>query len=123
MSELLQRQENSPRVQRLAEQLQWDQVEATHMPTPSGFPCPYISDLAVTKELQRQGIGTALVRACEELCVQWGFDCAYLKVEASNTAGLQFYEALGYRAHAPEDRRGEVLMRASLMGIKGEDSP
>lgn len=62
------------------------------------------------------GVGTELVRACEAACVQWGYDCMYLKVHTGNAAAEKLYENLGYAVHAPKDKKNEVLLRGDLEG-------
>lgn len=46
------------------------------------------------------GIGTELVKACEEACVGWGYDHMYLKVREGNVAAEKLYENLGYTVHS-----------------------
>lgn len=60
------------------------------------------------------GVGTELVRACEDACVRWGYDCMYLKVQAGNAAGQKLYENLGYTVHAPKDAKNEVVLCGDL---------
>ncbi|CAM9304796.1 unnamed protein product, partial [Hapterophycus canaliculatus] len=61
---------------------------------------PYLSDLAVANRCQRMGIGTELVKACEEACIGWGYDHMYLKVRVGNVAARKLYENLGYVVHS-----------------------
>lgn len=49
---------------------------------------------------RRRGIGTELVKACEEACTEWGYDHMYLKVREGNVAAQKLYENLGYTLHA-----------------------
>jgi ribosomal protein S18 acetylase RimI-like enzyme len=51
---------------------------------------------AVLQSHQRQGIGTALVRAAENLLSAMGCTKINLQVRASNTAVTRFYNSLGY---------------------------
>ncbi len=51
---------------------------------------------AVLQSHQRQGIGTALVRAAENLLSAMGCTKINLQVRASNTAVTAFYNSLGY---------------------------
>jgi len=51
---------------------------------------------AVLQSHQRQGIGTALVRAAETLLSAMGCTKINLQVRASNTAVTAFYNSLGY---------------------------
>ncbi|CAM9247930.1 unnamed protein product [Ectocarpus sp. 13 AM-2016] len=57
---------------------------------------PYLSDLAVADRYKRMGIGTELVKACENACIEWGYDNMYLKVREGNVAAEKLYENLGY---------------------------
>ncbi|CAM9993814.1 unnamed protein product [Ectocarpus fasciculatus] len=57
---------------------------------------PYLSDLAVADRYRRMGIGTELVKACEDACIEWGYDDMYLKVREGNVAAEKLYENLGY---------------------------
>ncbi|CAB1119615.1 unnamed protein product [Ectocarpus sp. CCAP 1310/34] len=57
---------------------------------------PYLSDLAVADRYRRMGIGTELVKACEDACIEWGYDNMYLKVREGNVAAEKLYKNLGY---------------------------
>lgn len=61
---------------------------------------PYLSDLAVADRCRRMGIGTELVKACEEACIGWGYDHLFLKVRVGNVAAKNLYENLGYVVHS-----------------------
>ncbi len=52
--------------------------------------------LAVAPEVQRQGLGRRMVRACEEWVSACGVPKIQLMVRADNTALAPFYEQLGY---------------------------
>ena len=67
---------------------------------------PYLSDLAVADRCRRMGIGTELVKACEEACIEWGYDHLYLKVRVGNVAAQKLYENLGYVVHSASSARG-----------------
>ena len=68
----------------------------------------WVYSLAVTPELRRRGIGTALVRHVERALRERGCPKINLQVLASNAATVAFYEKLGY---AVEERvsMGKVL--------------
>jgi ribosomal protein S18 acetylase RimI-like enzyme len=61
----------------------------------------WIYSLAVRADLQRHGIGTALMRRVEEELVRRGCSKINLQVVGSNAATVAFYAKLGY---AVEDR-------------------
>jgi ribosomal protein S18 acetylase RimI-like enzyme len=58
---------------------------------------------SVAPPLQGGGIGTALVRAAEELACERGCDAIVLGVEDSNPDARRLYERLGYRSVAAGD--------------------
>ncbi|CAM9770088.1 unnamed protein product [Choristocarpus tenellus] len=87
---------------------------------PGDPPRPFLSDLAVSTEQRRQGVGTAIVRACEDLCVQWGFDRVYLKADATDIPAMRFYESLNFTVHTPPDRNSEVVMCSLLLEERDE---
>lgn len=64
---------------------------------------------------RRLGIGTKLVQACEDACINWGFDNLYLKVNAGNVAAERLYANLGYVKHAPKNSNNELTLRGSLV--------
>jgi ribosomal protein S18 acetylase RimI-like enzyme len=57
----------------------------------------------VAPELRGRGIGTALMRAAEELVCSRGFRAIVLGVEDSNRQARRLYERLGYEAFATDD--------------------
>ena len=56
----------------------------------------WIYYLAVAPERQRQGLGTAIVRACERWVVERGIPKLQLMVRAGNDGAVALYEQLGY---------------------------
>eukprot|EP00611_Tribonema_gayanum_P004659 TRINITY_DN13858_c0_g1_i1.p1 TRINITY_DN13858_c0_g1~~TRINITY_DN13858_c0_g1_i1.p1 ORF type:complete len:261 (+),score=67.98 TRINITY_DN13858_c0_g1_i1:160-942(+) len=77
-------------------------------------PRPYLSDLAVSRDRRRQGIGTRLVSECERVCQAWGHAQLYLKVQAKNGAGVGLYQRLGYQQQLPADEKDQLLLRKAL---------
>jgi len=74
--------------------------------SPSAFRegCPEIRDLAVADDMQRQGIGSALIEALEREAAAAGFTTIGLAVGIDDAyeAARYLYERLGYRfAHGP----------------------
>jgi ribosomal protein S18 acetylase RimI-like enzyme len=79
-------------------------VEVTPIPEgnlngpPSGFQAPLMSNLAVSREYRRKGIGERLVKEVERVArFEWGCDDCFLYVEQRNRAAVKLYEKLGYR--------------------------
>jgi ribosomal protein S18 acetylase RimI-like enzyme len=62
-----------------------------------------IWQVAVREDLQGQGIGTALIAACEARILAAGRPLAALSVELSNPRARALYERLGYRAYDERD--------------------
>jgi len=56
----------------------------------------WIYYLAVSPERQRQGLGTAMVRACEQWVADQGIPKLQLMVRTSNDGAVALYERLGY---------------------------
>jgi GNAT superfamily N-acetyltransferase len=57
---------------------------------------PVLNHLEVTPRLQRRGIGTALIRACEAAACERGDDVLLLGVGLDNPDARRLYERLGY---------------------------
>jgi ribosomal protein S18 acetylase RimI-like enzyme len=62
-----------------------------------------IEAVAVVREWQRQGIGTALIRSAEGVAADHGYQAVQLGVEDSNPDARRLYERLGYRSIARMD--------------------
>lgn len=86
-----------------------------------GPPRPYLSDLVVSPRHRRKGVGTALIRACEEACTSWGYDRMYLKVAEGNVAAQRLYENLGYQVYLPKNDKDEVTLCGVLDVVTGRD--
>jgi ribosomal protein S18 acetylase RimI-like enzyme len=56
-----------------------------------------IQSIAVRPDLQGRGVGKVLLRATEEAARARGFDRMHLTVHATNTSGIAFYEASGWK--------------------------
>lgn len=59
---------------------------------------PLMSNLAVSRNYRRKGIGELLVKEAERVArYEWGSDDCYLYVERRNKAAVKLYQKLGYR--------------------------
>ena len=66
---------------------------STHV---TGQPQAYIGELATGKTLEGQGVGKALVEACEQWAREQGYTLLTLSTGAGNTRALGFYHHLGF---------------------------
>lgn len=57
-------------------------------------PLSYVFDLAVRADVQRRGIGRALMEACNKECKRRGFEEVFVQADADDGHALRFYEAL-----------------------------
>jgi ribosomal protein S18 acetylase RimI-like enzyme len=57
----------------------------------------YIGELVTSEAAEGQGIGTALVTACEQWAREQGYAIITLTTGAGNARALQFYHHLGFR--------------------------
>ena len=65
---------------------------------PSKMRAPLMSNLAVSRNYRRKGIGELLVKEAERIArYEWGSDDCYLYVERRNTSAVKLYKKLGYR--------------------------
>jgi ribosomal protein S18 acetylase RimI-like enzyme len=62
----------------------------------TGQPQAYIGELATSETAENQGVGTALVKACEEWAREQGYTMLTLSTGAANTRALNFYHHLGF---------------------------
>ncbi|KAJ8905707.1 hypothetical protein NDN08_002212 [Rhodosorus marinus] len=56
----------------------------------------YLQNLGVVTMARRKGLGTMLVKHCEEQAMNWGYDKIFLHVGVKNKHAVQFYESQGY---------------------------
>jgi len=72
----------------------------------------HLTNIAVDKNYQRQGIGSRLMQIIEQSAQERGCSSVYLEVRPSNTAAISMYKKLGY----------SVLLRRALYYIDGDDA-
>ena len=81
-----------------------------------------IARIAVAKELQRQGVGRALIRALNDLCAVRGLGKILLDVRSGNEAARSLYASCGFREDGIRQRYYEdpledaVLMSMDVRG-------
>lgn len=64
---------------------------------------PYICNLAVSASWQRQGFGTALMEAAEDVVSLMGEDCTYLHLRFKDAPARALYERCGYISIADDN--------------------
>ncbi|CAM9363437.1 unnamed protein product [Discosporangium mesarthrocarpum] len=57
---------------------------------------PVVSNLAVKERARCCGIGSALMAACHDMVVTWGYREMVLQVEEDNVGAIRFYTRLGF---------------------------
>ncbi len=62
----------------------------------TGQPQAYIGELAASENVEGQGVGSALVKACEQWAREQGYTIITLTTGAGNTRALKFYDHLGF---------------------------
>lgn len=91
--------------------------------------CPYICNMAVKKELRRRGIGSELLKACEELVFQMKTPRKiYLHCRVADTGPLKMYKKADYKIVKTDSvlvwltlqRRKHLLVKELLVN---SDSP
>lgn len=82
-------------------------VELPWAPQPTTV--AYLSNLAVRKQWRGRGLGGTLVRACEGLAQNWGFDEVYLHAATQKSDLLSMYAAMRYEALPAFDQPWWVL--------------
>ena len=56
----------------------------------------YIGELATIEKVEGRGVGSALVKACEQWAREQGYTIITLTTGAGNTRALRFYDYLGF---------------------------
>jgi ribosomal protein S18 acetylase RimI-like enzyme len=57
----------------------------------------YIGELVTSEAAEGQGVGTALVKTCEQWAREQGYGIITLTTGAGNTRALKFYDSLDFR--------------------------
>jgi len=76
---------------------------------PWGSQYPYISNLAVYKSCRRRGAALQLLRYCERIALEWGFEDIYLHVLENNHQARQLYLKAGYELHKVDPSWSDLL--------------
>lgn len=71
---------------------------------------PYISNVAIAHSHRRQGIALALLKACEPIARQWGYQDLYLHVLENNQAARGLYEKAGFQISQTEINLPSLLL-------------
>jgi ribosomal protein S18 acetylase RimI-like enzyme len=64
----------------------------------------FLYEIAVDPEYHRQGVGTALIRALEQICRDQGFAEMFVFTNRSNTAAMRLYTATGAHTEADDEQ-------------------
>jgi ribosomal protein S18 acetylase RimI-like enzyme len=72
-------------------------------------------EIGVAPEYHRQGIGTALIRALEQICRDQGFAEMFVFTNRSNTAAMRLYVATGAHTEADDE---QMLVWTYLEGFE-----
>ena len=100
-----------------------EQLAATLLP-PGHFLCAVLSNLAVSPNIRRGGLGRQLCERCEEAAREWGFNGLMLQVEEGNAAARGLYEGkLGYRLTFADDCASGTRVVPDGAGVAIEDVP
>jgi ribosomal protein S18 acetylase RimI-like enzyme len=75
----------------------------------NGISRAYLYSIRIREGYRNGGLGTRLMDVAEQDLVDRGFSRAYLNVAKENTAGLRFYQRLGYRIVGEEPGRWSYL--------------
>ncbi|XP_057815168.2 GCN5-related N-acetyltransferase 7, chloroplastic isoform X2 [Cryptomeria japonica] len=79
--------------------------------TDAQFTRAYLTNVCVAQELQRKGIGSALIRQAVKIAEQWGMTDLYVHVEVDNDGARCLYEKSGFIYES-----GEPAWRARFLG-------
>jgi ribosomal protein S18 acetylase RimI-like enzyme len=86
----------------------------------SGEKCIELARLYVLEEFQGEGLGAAMLHACEQYAMNEGYEAMWLGVWEHNPKAIAFYQHLGYREFGEHvfmlgnDRQNDLLMKKKL---------
>jgi len=72
----------------------------------------HITNIAIDKEYQRQGIASTLMQKLENIATENSCHYIYLEVRTNNTAAIDLYKSLGY----------DILFKRRYYYIDGDDA-
>jgi len=78
---------------------------------------PLMESLAVNPKYSGQGIGSRLVKECENLALKWGYNKLLLQVYVENAGAIKFYKKRKYK-EVFEDNRIQRPVGSSIFGIR-----
>jgi len=76
-------------------------------------PYLYLSNLAVLEEYRQQGVAQQLLRVCERVALDWGYQDLYLHVLENNARARRLYTKAGYQLERIETSITSVLFGRS----------
>ncbi|MCR5125737.1 MAG: GNAT family N-acetyltransferase [Treponema sp.] len=74
----------------------------------------FISQLCVGKQFRKNGIGSALIADCSEICIKLGIKILRLEVAKDNAIARRFYERHAF-CYEEEQNADSLYMRKTLM--------
>jgi ribosomal protein S18 acetylase RimI-like enzyme len=87
-------------------------IRFSHSWTQGARSFPYLSNLAVSPQYRRHGVASGLLKNCEKVSQEWGFQDLYLHVLENNHQARQLYCKLGYRVHKVESNWNLLLPKS-----------
>ncbi|MEP0909634.1 GNAT family N-acetyltransferase [Leptolyngbya sp. GB1-A1] len=76
-------------------------------------PYLYLSNLAVLAEYRQQGVAQQLLRVCERVALDWGYQDLYLHVLEDNARAQRLYSKAGYEVERIDTTLTSVLLGRS----------
>lgn len=76
-------------------------------------PYLYLSNLAVLEDYRQQGVAQQLLRVCERVALDWGYQDLYLHVLENNARARRLYSKAGYQVERIETSLTSLLFGRS----------